>query len=94
MALNRAIDRVDHVQRAPRRAAVRDVPGLYVKRKELGAQPALLHASDAGAIRSWWSPTKIEIIIRHRRGDVVVSVDHDRASMNDQRSLPKRFIAC
>jgi len=36
MALNRAIDRVDHVQGPPGRAAVRDVPGFDVERKEFG----------------------------------------------------------
>ena len=46
-----SINRVDHVQRAPRRAAVLDVPGTDVERKEFGGDPALFHALDVGSIR-------------------------------------------
>src|ERR1044072_251031 len=93
MPLNRSINRVNHVQRSSRRAAMLHVPGLNVERKELGSLSAFLHALDVGAIRSWRRAAEIEIIVGHRRGDVVVRVHDDGAPMNCQRALPKCFIA-
>ena len=92
MPFNRAIDRIDHVERAPRRAAMRDVPGLDVEREKLSAEAALLHAFDTRAIRRRRRPAKIVIVIGHGRGHVVVRVDYDRAPLNRERSLPQRFI--
>src|SRR3989442_904954 len=80
--------RIDHVERAPRGAAVSDIPGLYVKRKELRSLATLLHARNAGAIRRWRRAAQIVIIIRHRRGDVIVCIDDDCAPVNRERSLP------
>ena len=93
MPLDRAIDRIDHVERAPGSAAVGDVPGLDVKREKLGAHTALLHARDAGAIRRGRRAAQIVIVVGHRRSHVVVGVDDDRAPLNRQCSLPQRFIA-
>jgi hypothetical protein len=93
MALDGAIDGIDHVERATRRAAVLDVPGFDVKRKELGGQSALLHALDVGAIRHGRRATQIEIVVGHRRRHVVVRVDDDRATVNLQRPLPESFVA-
>src|SRR5215510_626068 len=92
MALDGAIDGVNHVERAPRRAAVRHVPGSDVKRKELGCQAAFLHSLDVRPIGNGRRTSQVEIIIRHRRGDVVMSVNDDRAAMNRECSLPERFI--
>jgi len=33
MALDRAINRIDHIERTPRRASVLHIPGLYIKRE-------------------------------------------------------------
>src|SRR5258708_819677 len=93
MTLNRAINRIDHVKRAPGRASVHHVPGFDIERKEFGGLAALLHARDTGAIRSRRGSREIVIVIRRRRRDVVVRVDDDGAAMNGQRSLPKNFIA-
>ena len=93
MPLDRAIDGVDHVERAPRCAAMRDVPGLDVERKELGSHAALLHPRDVGAVRIRRHAAQIVIVVGHRRGDIVVRVDDDRPPLNLKRSLPERFIA-
>ena len=92
MPLNRAIDRIDHVERAPRRAAVLHVPGLYIKRKEFCVEAALLHPLDAGAIRDGRIPTEIVIVVCHRRRHVIMGVNDNCATMNLKRSLPERFI--
>jgi hypothetical protein len=92
VALDRAIDRIDHVERTPGGAAVLHVPGLYVEREELGSLPSLLHPRDAGAIRSRRRAAEIVIVVGHRRGDVIMGVDDYGASMNRQGPLPKRFI--
>src|SRR6476620_8904740 len=93
MSFDRAINRIDHVERATRGTAVRDVPRSHVKRKEFSRQPALLHALDAGAIRDRRSAAEIVIVVRHRRCYVVVRVDDDFAAMNSLSSPPKGFIA-
>src|SRR6266849_9238301 len=93
MALDRAIDRIDHIQCAPRRAAFRYIVGFDVQREELSGHAAFFHARDAGAIWRRWRPTEIVIVIRHPGRDVVVRVDDDCASMNRERFLPECFIA-
>ena len=93
MALDGAINGIDHVERASRGAAVFDVPRFDVERKEFRGQPALLHAFDVGAIGSRRSSAQIEIVVGHRGCDVVVSVDDDRATMDLQRSLPESFVS-
>src|ERR1043166_7897115 len=93
MSLNRAINRVDHVQRATRCAAVFDVPGFDVERKELRGQSALLHPLDAGAVGSRRRAAQIVIVVSHRPRDVVMRVDHDRAPLNLEGALPEPFIA-
>ena len=65
-----------------------DVPGLDVERKEQPGDATFLKTIDIRAIRIRRIPAEIEIIIRHRRGDVVVRVNDKRAPMNCQRPLP------
>src|SRR5215813_13899735 len=93
MSFDGTIDGIDHIERPPRRASMPDVPGLDVKRKEFSRQAALLHARDVCAIWLGWVAAQVEIVIRHRRRDVVVRVDDNRAAMNRERSLPQRLIA-
>ncbi len=38
-------------------------------------------------------PAEIVIIVRHRRSDVVVSVDDDRLAVNLKRALPESLVA-
>src|SRR5215213_10016164 len=93
MSLDCSINGIDHVERATRGSAVLDVPGSYVKRKELGGESALLHASDVCAIGNRRRAAKIEIVVGHRCRDVVMGVDDDRAPVNLERSLPESFVA-
>src|SRR5678815_1642693 len=93
MTLDRTINRIDHVERAPRSAAVSDVPGSHVKRKEFSRQSPLLHAFDTGLIWHGRWTAQIIVIIGHRRRHVVVRVDDDGFAMNLERSLPELFIA-
>ena len=82
MALDCAIDRIDHVERPPRGAAMRNVPGLDVKREEFGGHSAFLHALDVRAIWRRRCSAEIEVVIRHGRRDVVMRINDNRASMN------------
>ena len=93
MAFDCAIDRIDHVERSPRGATMRNVPGLDVKREEFGGHATLFHALNIGAIRCRRCAAEIEVVIRHWRRDVVVSVDNNRPPMNGQCSLPEGRIA-
>ena len=68
------------------------VPRFDVERKENRAETAFLHAIDARAIGIRRIAAEIVIIIRHRRRDVVVRINHNRAAMNGQRTLPQRFV--
>ena len=92
MAFDGAINRIDHVERATRRAAVRDVPRPDVKRKEFGGQPALLHAFDVGAIGKRRRAAEIVIVVGHRRRHIVVRVDDDCLAVNFERLLPELLV--
>src|SRR6266542_5021177 len=93
MTLNGPINRIDHIQRAARGPAVRYIPGPHVERKEFGTESTLLHAFDAGAIRDGRWPTEIVVVIRHRRGHIVVCIDDDCLAVYLEGSLPEFFIA-
>src|SRR5258705_11366371 len=93
MTLDRAINRIDHVERAAGGAAVGDVPWSFVMRKELRRQATLLHALDAGSIRHRRWTAEIVVVVCHRRRHVVVRVDDDSFAMNLERSLPELFVA-
>src|SRR5205085_2158865 len=93
MPLDCSIDRADHVESAPRGAAVFDVPGFDVEREELCAETALLHARDARAIWRWRSAAQIVIVVGHRSGYVVMCVDDDGAAVDCERTLPEAFVA-
>ena len=93
MTLNRAINGVDHVQRAARCSPVRDVPGSDVKRKEFGGQSTLLHRRDAGAIGHWRRATEIVVIVGHRRRHIIVRIDDDCFAMNLKSLFPELLIA-
>ena len=70
-----------------------DVPGFDVEREELGGQAAFLHTFDVGFVGRRRLAAQIEVVVRHRRGYVVVRVDDDGASLDLQRALPEPFIA-
>src|ERR1044071_7025453 len=93
MAFDGTVNGIDHVESASRGAAVFDVPWFDVKRKEFRRQPTFLHALDAGAIRSGRSSTQIVIVVGHRRRDVVMRVDDDRAPVDLQRPPPEPFVS-
>src|SRR5258705_3433881 len=93
MTLDRAISRVDHVERATGGAAVCDIPGSYVKRKEFSSESTLLHALNAGAVRHRRWAGEIVVVVRHWRRHVVVRVNDDGSAMNLKRPLPELFIA-
>src|ERR1041384_6499502 len=92
MPFHCAINRINHVERAPRRAAMFDIPGTDIKRKKFGGQAALLHPLEAGAIGKRRRANEIVIVVRHRRGYVVMRIDDDRAAMNCERLLPEFFV--
>src|ERR1041385_1966749 len=75
------------------RAAVRDIPWLNVKGKEFSGEPALLHARDTSAGGFGRIPAEVVIVIGHRRRNVIVSVDDNRAPMDGEGSLPQRLVA-
>src|SRR6185503_2239099 len=93
MTLDRPINRVDHVERATSGAAVCDIPGSYVKRKEFSSESTLLHALNAGAVRDRGRAAEIVVVVCHWRRHVVVRVDDDGFAMNLKRALPELFIA-
>src|SRR6266542_3414458 len=88
MALNGAINRIDHIQCAARGTAVCDIPGPHVKRKEFGTESTLLHAFNAGAIRYGRRATEIVVVIRHRRRHIVVRVNDDSFAVYLEGSWP------
>src|SRR5207248_7166076 len=84
----------DLIERAPRCAAVLDVPRLYIKRKEFSVEAALLHPLEAGAIRRRRTAAQIVIVIRHRRGDVVVRVDRKSTRLNSSHRTISYAVFC
>src|ERR1041385_7666783 len=94
MTLDGAINGVDHVESAPCRAAVFDVPGPDVEREEFRGQAACLHALDVGAVGRWRRAAQVEVVVGHRRSDVVVRVDDDGATLDLQGALPETLVTC
>src|ERR1700754_16315 len=92
IAFNGSIDRIDHVERTTRRTSLCSVMWLDIDREKLCSKSAFLHTRDTGAIRNWWSATKIVVIISHRGRDIVVCIDHNGFTLNLQGSLPEFFI--
>ena len=89
MSLDRAIDVIDHVERAPRRTAFGRVLAIDVNGKELCRQSALLHAREIGVILPDRRHAEIVIVVSHHRQNVVVRIDDDRAAMNRERAPPQ-----
>jgi hypothetical protein len=58
----------------------------------LRRQAALFHSREARAIRRGRITAEIVVVIRHRRRDVVVPVNDNRASMNPQGLAPHTLI--
>src|SRR6267143_4044600 len=93
MTLDSAIDTVNHIERSSRGAAMPDIPGPDIERKEFGCHATVLHALQAGAIRDRRRAAEIVIIIGHRCRYVVVRVDDDCAPVNSERFLPELFVS-
>ena len=71
-----------------RRAAMLDIPGLDVQRKEFGVEATFFHPFDTRAIRSGRSSAEVIVIVGHWRGDVIVRVNDNRTPLNSQGPLP------
>src|SRR5215203_3876313 len=93
MTFDGSINGIDHVQCAPRGAAVLDVPGFYVEGEKLGGHSSLFHPGNGRSVRSRRSSTEVEIVVRHRRCDVVVGVYDDGAAMDLKGTLPESLVS-
>src|SRR6185295_20379004 len=93
MTFTSSVHGVDHVERATRGTALRCVVWFYVDGEELCGESSLFHTIDVGAIGDRWRATEIKIIVRHRRCDVVMTVDDDCFALNLESAFPELLVA-